>query len=115
MYMCVILREKEGNIFTIALIMNLILKALSIENIPEVKILTKMQLWWMNHLLLTFHVACIEMDVSCSNCQFYLNQEIGKSRVLLDQFKFHFPIKAKVSQVVRICRVCTQADNSIKL
>ena len=40
MYMCVILREKEGNTFTIALIMNLILKALSIENIPEVKILT---------------------------------------------------------------------------
>ena len=69
MYMCVILREKEGNTFTIALIMNLILKVFSIENIPEVKILTKMQLWWMNHLLLTFHVACIEMDVSCSNPQ----------------------------------------------
>ena len=49
--------------------MNLILKVLSIENIPEVKILTKMQPLWMNHLLLTFYVACIEMDVSCSNPQ----------------------------------------------
>ena len=61
--------KRKETLFFISTIMNLHLEAFVLEDIPDVRILAKMKQPSVNELLLTFRLACIEMDVSCSNPQ----------------------------------------------